>query len=369
MPTKVSSEDPLEPWLSQALIDLIANYTGLNVREDRREAIQQFVLRRTEYLSLASSADYYRLLQQNTRKSREEWGELTPTITNSESFFFRDKGQFKLLKRHIFPGLIRDKAGHKSLRICSAGCSTGEEPYSIAILLREMIPDIENWSIKIIGLDINGDAIEKAKTGIYRPWSFRGLDKAIIQRFFDRKDDTYQLQENIRRMVSFHTFNLFKDTFLNTDFSLSDMDLIVCRNVFIYFNEAAIEEVIGRFHDALCPTGYLLVGHSELYSQNLEQFRTNVFEESIAYQRHDSETSHSVRASSRREESLVSSGEGLKSIDRRDISELFDESDFQMQEAALKLLQQLPQDTRISRLGDRTVAELILQLEKILERR
>ncbi|MGF1512637.1 MAG: CheR family methyltransferase [Elainellaceae cyanobacterium] len=349
----------------QVFIGLISEKTGLNIKEKDLEAIWKLVSKRIEHSRLNTLEEYCQLLRASTLASQEEWNKLIPSITNAESFFFRDKGQFSLLRRHIVPELINQRASTKSLRICSAGCSTGEEAYSIAILLKELIPDIEQWNITIFGLDINSNSIEKARAGVYRNWSFRGLDEKVIQRFFSRKEEQYEIDESIKNMVVFHQLNLLKDPFTYANFKIEDVDLILCRNVFIYFNESAINEVVYKFYKALRPTGYLIVGHSELYRQNLRQFRVNMFEESVAYQRPvkdanspDADAPFSTSPSA----STTSSN-----TENRNLTDFFEGSSAEMQKTALNLLRQLPPDSTISRLGNRRVSEMILQLEQSLK--
>ena len=359
--------DSLDPLLKQAFIRLVGDQTGLKIRENDQTIFREIILKRIQIIGISLPENYYQFLEVNTAESREEWKILTSEITNIESFFFRDKGQFKLLRNHIFPDLIQKRATDKTLRICSAGCSTGEEPYSLAILLKELLPDIEDWTVKIIGIDINQMALARATRGIYRSWSFRGVESDIKNRFFQEVQGNYHIDPTIRNMVNFQRANLFKDSILGLRHSIDDMDLIVCRNVFIYFSESAIKAVLEKFYNALSPLGYLLVGHSELYSQNLTKFQVKIFEESITYQRplHDDIHPKSKNLlfqpipQLRQRTSIETASQ--------DCENLFQGHDIKMQEAALNLLRQLPANAKIARLGNRTASELILQLEENLK--
>ncbi|MBE7383483.1 MAG: protein-glutamate O-methyltransferase CheR [Leptolyngbya sp. SIO1E4] len=360
----MSQPESLNLWLKQALIRLIANRTGLKIRESDEEIFQEIILKRTRLIGVSFPESYYYLLESDTDKSQQEWKKLILEITNNESFFFRDKGQFKLLKDDIIPRLIRRKAETKMLRICSAGCSTGEEPYSVAILLKQLVPDLAQWDLQILGIDINSSAINKAKAGIYRPWSFRGVDKGIKQRFFREINGKYHIDPNIRKMVRFQTVNLLNDSFSDPNINIQNIDLILCRNVFIYFNEAAIKVVLNKFHDALLPLGYLLVGHAELYSQNPRQFQIKVFEESIAYQRPDDGVTPSKATAEQVRAIPLSPQRTATDIDSKSIDNIFEGQDSKMQKVALTLLKQLPANTKISRLGNLTASELILRIEQ-----
>ncbi|NER79500.1 MAG: methyltransferase domain-containing protein [Leptolyngbya sp. SIO1D8] len=360
----MSQAESLNTRLKKAFMRLVASRTGLKIRDNEQEFFQEVILKRTHATGMSFPEAYYSLLESRTSDGHEEWKQIILEITNNESFFFRDKGQFKLLKEDILPRIIERKTEQKTLRICSAGCSTGEEPYSIAILLRELIPDLKTWNLKILGVDINSVAIKKAREGIYRPWSFRSVDKDIQQLFFEEVDGEYHIDSRIREMVTFRTANLLRNSFSDPILDFQDIDLILCRNVFIYFDEPAIRKVLNKFYDALIPLGYLLVGHAELYSQNPDPFEIKVFEESIAYQRPEN-TFNISKVNPFKISSMSDSNQNpLSETNPEDLESIFEGNDSKMQEVALKLLRNLPADMKISRLGNRTASELILQLEK-----
>lgn len=360
--------DSLNPWLKQLFSQLIIERTGIQIRQNDQKEFEKVVFSRIKDLGLSIPESYYQLLESEseTESSKGEWAILLRDITNSESFFFRDKGQFRLLKEIIFPDLIERRKHEKKLRICSAGCSTGEEPYSIAMLLRDIIPDIDTWDISILGVDVNAAMISKGKTGSYRPWSFRGVEPVIQKRFFEKRKDLYHISQNIKRMVDFQQINLVKDSFYGLDFAIEDMDLILCRNVFIYFSESAIKTVLDKFHDALNGWGYLLVGHAELHAQHPQHFHVRVFEESVVYQRKSRERIHKRPAAMPPEK--FPTFQSTKTADGSALDEAFNQTNMELQKTSLNLLRQLPKDTRLPRLGNRTVAELIAQIEQTTER-
>ncbi|NEQ55718.1 MAG: protein-glutamate O-methyltransferase CheR [Leptolyngbya sp. SIO3F4] len=362
----MSSTQLLRPRLKQAFADLIADRIGLTLRKNDQTNFQDFISNRLSVIGFDVPEKYYLLLNENTARSYHEWELLILAITNTESFFFRDQGQFNLLKNYILPTLIEQKSRKKSLRICSAGCSTGEEPYSLAILLTELIPDLKAWDLKILGIDINSTAIEKARAGLYRPWSFRGVDRAVQSHFFSLTDNDYQINDAIQKMVDFKVVNLIDSSFLDPTLNLKDMDLILCRNVFIYFSDSAIEKTLNKFYDALCPLGYLLVGHAELHNQRSNKLHTKIFNESIAYQRPADNTTQTIS-----EFIPTQMPPPPKKItensENQDLDALFKGSDIKMKQVALNLLRQLPNDSRIAKLGNRKASELILQLENNLK--
>lgn len=363
----VSPTEPLSAERREAFVRLIAKHTGIEIRARDQMSLSTKIFSRMKVLELDSSIAYYQLLDSSTADSHQEWLDLVTLLTNGESYFFRDTEQFSLLRNQILPELIQRNQDHKTLRICSAGCSSGEEPYSIAILLKELIPDLEQWNILILGVDIDQTAIEKAKKAIYTPWSFRSVDPNVKQQYFQLIHDRYRLNQSIKEMVQLQTLNLIKDEFPQQDSELRDMDLIICRNVFIYFERLAIAKVISKFYHTLKPLGYLLTGHAELSSQNLNLFQIKVFPESLIYQRTatDSTTASSSSVLDERQSYYT---DHLSFDDNDDIADNPHVGrNIRMQQIALNLLRQLPPDMTIQRLGNLTAAELILQLETELK--
>ncbi|MEM6253190.1 MAG: protein-glutamate O-methyltransferase CheR [Cyanobacteria bacterium P01_D01_bin.156] len=357
---------PLSLRLQQAFADLITDRIGLVLRKSDQITFQEFLFDRLRTIGLDGPEAYYLLLNDNTDRCHREWELLILAITNTESFFFRDQGQFNILNNYILPTLIKRNYSQKSLRICSAGCSTGEEPYSIAILLTQLIPDLKNWDLTIFGIDINSKAVEKARAGIYRPWSFRGVDRTVQSRFFRVANNDYQINDAIREMVNFKVVNLVDSSFLDPTLDIKDMDLILCRNVFIYFSDSAIANTLDKFYHALSPSGYLLVGHAELHKQNLDKLHTKIFNESIAYQRPANNNAQAISESIPLQTTSTPK-ENTDNGGKQDLDALFKGSDIKMKQVALNLLRQLPDDSRIARLGNRKASELILQLENNLK--
>ena len=271
--------------LIQRFVRLIGTHTGLQIRPQDREALCEKICWRMNVVSLYLPEAYYELLETDTYQSQCEWQELANLLTIGESYFFRDKGQFSLLRHQILPRLIAAKKQTKTLRIWSAGCSTGEEPYSLAILLTELIPDWESWNLYILGTDINQESINKAKQGIYSSWSFRLLDSQIQKCYFDQHRTEWKINENFRNLVNLKTVNLIKTPFPNQFLDIQDIDLILCRNVFVYFDRAAISLVVNKFYNTLQPGGYLLTAHAELQGLDLSLFHSESFPESTIYQR------------------------------------------------------------------------------------
>ncbi|MBZ8178745.1 CheR family methyltransferase [Oscillatoria salina] len=275
----------LEKALLEKFIHLIAANTGLSVREQDRNGLARKILFRIKSLKLFSPESYYQLLASESNQSRQEWQELIVLLTTTESYFFRDRGQLNLLQKIILPELIQRQKATKTLKIWSAGCSTGEEPFSLAIILQEILPDLADWQISIWGTDINREALAKAEKGVYTSWSFRLVERKILQNYFHPISQGFQLKDEIRELVKFENLNLVTARFDSPNYNIYDLDLVLCRNVFIYFDKEAIATVLAKFHQTIKPGGYLLTGHAELYGQNLQNFQTKIYPESIVYQR------------------------------------------------------------------------------------
>ena len=297
----------------QNFIQLISARTGLQVRTQDRQDLCKKLETRMKVLKLNTPKQYYQLLLRSTHQSNSEttdsssereWQELLVLLTVGETYFFRDRGHFQLLKHQILPELIESKrkacgsslAQKPSLRIWSAGCSSGQEPYSLAILVKELIPDLSDWEIFIFGTDINSEAIAKARRGVYEAWSFRQVDPQVQKHYFQQRKLGWELDPRIRRMVKFRCSNLWQESFPSPTLDIHDMDIIICRNVFIYFSFDAIASVIEKFYHTLRPSGYLIVGHTELSGQNLSKFQLKAFTESIVYQRQNISTEAKIVA-------------------------------------------------------------------------
>ncbi len=202
-----------------------------------------------------------------------------------ETSFFRNQPQFEALATQVLPGLIdaRTAASDLRLRVWSAGCSSGEEPYSIAILLAELIPDWQQWDIRILGTDLNPFALRRAGDALYSEWSFRETDPEILARYFKRVAKLWRLDHPCRAMVSLRRLNLATDPIPDAELGIDDLDLILCRNVTIYFDRALTERLAQSFFETLAPGGWLIVGHTEPDTQTYDRFEVHEFPDTIVY--------------------------------------------------------------------------------------
>jgi chemotaxis protein methyltransferase CheR len=191
---------------------------------------------------------------------------LAKDLTVGETYFFRHDATFQALEKFILPEIIAKKAeSDKKIRIWSAACCSGEEAFSVAMLLKKMISSIQDWTIEIIGTDINLDFLEKARTGLYKEWSFRNTSPSLKNQFFKPVENgQFLLNRDIRQMVKFDYLNLVEESYPSVITDIHDVDLILCSNVLIYFTPEIIKQVIDRHVKTLREEGWLVVSTVEV---------------------------------------------------------------------------------------------------------
>jgi chemotaxis protein methyltransferase CheR len=188
---------------------------------------------------------------------------LASHLTVGETFFYRDSKSLEALQHHVFPDILRTGKGDGQLRIWSAGCASGEEPYTIAMIVND-IPGFRDWKVTIVGSDINQTFLAKAEAGVYSEWSFRGVPDAVRARYFRKIGKTgFQILPEVRRMVDFEYLNLVGDEYPTLFSRTNAMDLIVCRNVLMYFRPDIIKQVVGKLQRSLLHGGWLVVSPVE----------------------------------------------------------------------------------------------------------
>ena len=280
----IIEDNPLnDTALFDELAQLASHQIGLRIPDDAHDRFVGMLRERAAHLGYASLKDYQIFLAEQL--ATEEWEELVRIYTCSETFFFRDHGQIDLLRLHLLPELISQHRNDKILRLWSAGCASGEEVYSLAILVDMLLPKRDGWNILLLGTDIDSKAIARAQRGRYGQWSFRMVPAELQQRYFHLEDKEWILDERIRRMVTFRVSNLVGEPFPDSASELNDMDLILCRNVFIYFNPAAVYSVATKFAATLREGGYLLTAHTELIGHPVRELKSRLFVEGVVYQR------------------------------------------------------------------------------------
>ena len=225
------------------------------------------------------------LLSSRLRKNQIEI--LASHLTVGETYFFRAKKAFDVMEKDILPQLIDlRRRSERRIRIWSAGCATGEEAYSLAILLSRAIADIKNWNLTILATDINPRFLHKAENGVYGKWSFRDVPSWIQDRYFRKKGHgRYEISSQIKRMVKFSYHNLAEDTYPSLLNDTNAMDIILCRNVLMYFTPDRTRKVIRRLYRSLVNGGWLVTSPSEVHNMLFSQFTTVNFPDAILYRK------------------------------------------------------------------------------------
>jgi chemotaxis protein methyltransferase CheR len=246
--------------------ELLADRLGLDCPEHRQadlEAAFVEAMRRARLKSPEALLQYLATLPAEAA----EWNRLAQKLTIGETYFFRDRASFEALEQHVLPLLLaarRQGHGRPRLSIWSAGCSTGEEPYSLAIVLDRLLPDAESWDLAILGTDVNSASLETARRAVYRPWSLRDTPAPVRDRYFRRRGESYEVAPEIRRRVRFAPLNLAA---AGPPPTLGPVDLLLCRNVLMYLSRVAARRAIGRLRDALAPDGWLVVAAAESWAE------------------------------------------------------------------------------------------------------
>jgi chemotaxis protein methyltransferase CheR len=257
----------------------ILSCTGLLFEPRNRFALERGLWKRMSVLRLVSYTEYLDFLKLHG-KSRLELQKLLQFLTVGETYFFRYPTHFEALKERL-----SGTAGEppERIRIWSAGCSTGEEPYSIAISIMEALPDWRRRDIKILASDINHQSLKRARDGVYSPWSLRATGRQIQERYFDRVGENFLLRDEVKRLVEFSHLNLSSDSKRGIRPEHGELDAIFCRNVMIYFSPETAARMVDDFAACLKPTGLLFLGHAETSLQRSPQLEIRCRENSFYY--------------------------------------------------------------------------------------
>lgn len=254
--------------------------SGLSFAEDRLEYLRQRIARRMRDLGLQDYEDY---LQQLTFSHQDrEFLKLMAELTVNETSFFREPRELEALQGSIVPKLLATRSPGEPIRLWSAGCSTGEEPYSVAMLLRELYRTAGAFKFEIVANDISKDALAAAERGRYAPARVRCLERRYLEQYFVRSDDQYEVTRMIRSYVTFQFGNLMDDHLPAT---VGPVDVILCRNVMIYFSQGVRRQVLRRLYSTLRQGGYLIVGHNESLHGLSEQFEPLYDNGALIYQK------------------------------------------------------------------------------------
>jgi chemotaxis protein methyltransferase CheR len=265
---------------------IVRQRAGIEIPDNRKTDLEKGLRAALEFTGATNPDALYDLLAEKGPRGAAAFEAMVPAITINETHFFRNRPQMKALETEILPQLIAARRATRRLRIWSAACSSGEEPYSLAILVDRLLPDRDKWDVLIHGTDIDHTALAKAHTGLYGNWSFREVPQDVKDEYFTKTDEhRFELAHKIRRMVKFSRLNLVDDRYPSPENVTDRMDLVVCRNVLIYFKEETIQRIVDRFHESLVDGGWLVVGHAEPSQEIFGRYQVKNFPGTIVYRR------------------------------------------------------------------------------------
>lgn len=261
--------------------DLICDYCGIFFAESFKYLVERRLQPRLPILGHHSFREYYRFLKYSDEAERE-LDEIVERITTNETYFFREAYQLKAFTDEVLPEVMEARELGSRIRIWSAGCSTGEEPYTLSMLLND-VPAAKGFRFDIFGNDISRKVLKQAREGVFRESSFRQTEPGYIARYFKPEGrNAYRLAREVRERVSFGHLNLMDEGAMAL---IGSVDIIFCRNVIIYFSPESRQRLIAMFHRKLRPGGYLLLGHSESLVNLSTEFELVPLENDIVYRK------------------------------------------------------------------------------------
>jgi chemotaxis protein methyltransferase CheR len=248
---------------------LVTDHAAIRLPDTKRQMVYGRLVRRLRELKLGSFDEYIDMLERDTG---EEFVNLVNAITTNLTSFFRENHHFELLRNQYLPDIVERRGATRRLRVWSAGCSTGEEPYTIAIVLNEFLPPEETWDVRILATDIDTNVVKTAEQGVYSIDRVKDLKTEIKRNWFRRgkgaNRDMVKVRSKLQEMISFRSLNLMKGWPMKGKF-----DIIFCRNVVIYFDKPTQKRLFERYAELLHDDGYLFLGHSESTHNLSDRFR------------------------------------------------------------------------------------------------
>jgi chemotaxis protein methyltransferase CheR len=262
------------------LRDLIYEQTGIHFQENKKYLLESRLQPRLRARQCRTFGDYLNFLKFDSFRDGE-FAELYTVITTNETYFFRDDAQLDAFMTVIIPAVMKQNSATRQLRIWSAACSTGDEPYTLALLLRDYAP-LASWSIDILASDISENVLDVARKGAYRAHSLRKVPPAIRAKYFSADSNEFTVVPHVKSLVRFMNLNLYDRQRLKL---IRGLDVILCRNCLIYFDHKAKDQIIADLRDALRPEGYLIIGFSETLHGHSGSFHAIHAGRSVVYKK------------------------------------------------------------------------------------
>ncbi|HOS96365.1 MAG TPA: protein-glutamate O-methyltransferase CheR [Deltaproteobacteria bacterium] len=266
------------------LRDFIYEQSGIYFADNKKSQLEARLGLRLRANNLADYEKYYYLLKYDPNSSRELRA-LFDSVTTNETSFFRSPPQIQAFHEKVVPEIIsrKEKQGERQIRLWSAGCSTGEEPYTMGIVLKQILKDsVANWDVKIIASDISEKALRSAKNAVYSDYALRSVPPEIKQAFFVPDGNSYRIVDDVRTLVDLQYLNLNDARRVQI---MKGFDIIFCRNVLIYFDDEAKKRFVAQLYDCLNHGGYLFIGHSESLHNISRAFKLVHFPGALGYKK------------------------------------------------------------------------------------
>ncbi len=262
---------------------LIYSRSGIFFPHTKKYLLEARLQKRLEGLSLKTFEDYYYYLTYDAEREKEA-ARLLNTVVTNETSFFRDIIQLNAFRRGVMPQLLRDKekSGSRSVKIWSAACSTGEEPYTLAIMLLEDGVQSKGYATEILASDLSDNVLKSAQAGVYERYSLRNTPEACIAKYFQNSAETYAVNKRVQDLVRYRKINLYS---AQETAMVKSVDVVFCRNVLIYFDDASKKKVLAHLYDSLNRGGYLFVGFSESLHDVTRLFKPLSMERTVVYQK------------------------------------------------------------------------------------
>jgi chemotaxis protein methyltransferase CheR len=284
---KIDLNLPGSTELSDSLFEKIRTFiydtTGIYFQDNKRYLLETRIGKRLKSLGYADYSAYLHFIQHGGM--RTEMPMLINAVTINETYFFRSQLQFDVLLESIIPELIeiRRKEHSNRIRIWSGACSTGDEPYTLAMMIRETLqPRFPRVRFELVATDINTEVLNTARKGIYTPYAVRNVPAPYMQKYFKKDGDRFTLASEIQSMVNFKTLNLFDRQAMLT---MRSFDIVLCANVLIYFDTESKQQVVNDMYNGMNTDGYLLVGYSETLYGITQAMRPVRFDKILAYKK------------------------------------------------------------------------------------
>jgi Methylase of chemotaxis methyl-accepting proteins len=270
----------LSDELYEKFINLIYKKTGLHYEYNKKYFVEKRIIQYAKLLQCCSLNEYYMWLKFATDQS--EFFQLINDLTVNETYFFRDFPQLRNFAEDVLPLVEKRKMDRRKIKIWCAACSTGEEAYTLSIILKEMLDEPAKWDIQIIASDINSEVLQRAKTGLYDSRAIKDVPLSYLEKYFRKRQDKYLINHDIRQSVSFLRINLMD---ARARSSITGCDFIFCRNCLIYFDDLSRKSVVMSFYQSLNPEGFLFLGHSESVGRITSSYKAKKIGDTVVYSR------------------------------------------------------------------------------------